>query len=373
MKYTAIFFTALMMSPLIHAAEHARKYRDASSALKAAKEAKTDEGVNESLDEVAAQEPESDGDVKAIHDSLQLLDTKYSNGEKAQKFMAVRASLSQRLALSTAAHHHSVIAALLESEEKGVPSALIPKQITQLWARQEFSRAERFGALAKAAGDGNNREALPILRKTVEKHPDSMYSEHAITAIGKIGDTQDIDVFIKKLKANPKARINLTSFGPRLIRPVMRELESGGLTNQQKGALRTTLSEGHSHDAIPQYVQLLGHPDVEIASVAAQAIAKESTPEDRDVLSAMLKSPKSEVRFPAVNAIAGKAWDVKFIPVLIELLKNDRDDGIRVTAMTALAEHHVQEAMPAIEEASRDSNSRVRGNAIYFLKKINKK
>lgn len=370
MKYTAIIFAGLIMSQATHAAEPSRKYRDSSSALKAAKEAKTDEEARESLSEVAAREPESVDDVKAVYESLRLLDEKYSDEKKAQKLIVVRAGLDQKLTHSTAAHHHAIIKTLLESEVRGIPSSRRPKLITESWIRQEGARAARFEALAKAAGDGMNREALPILRKTVEEHPDSMYSEQAITAIGKIGEKQDLDALIKKLKENPKARINLRAFGSRLIEPVMRELESGGLTEQQKGSLRTTLSEGHSRDAIPQYLRLLNHSDSEIVRVAAQAIAKETTSADREVLSTMLKSPKSDVRFPAVNAIAGKAWDVKFIDALLELLKNDRDIGIRVRAMTALAEHRVQAAVPAIEAATRDPNKRIRENASYLLKEM---
>lgn len=368
LKHTAILFAALMITPLIHAAEHGRKYRDAASALKAAKEAKTDDDVNEALQEVAAQKMQTNDDVKTMYESLQLMDSKYLDERKSQKLALVRSRINQNLASSTAPLHHAIVASLLEYEAKGISTGL-PK-ISGKMMRQEFARVERFEALAVAAGRGKNMKALPVLRKVADEHPDSMYSERAITAIGEIGESQDLEHFIQKLKSNPKSRINLHAFGPRLIVPVMRELEASNLTEQQKGALRTTLSEGHSHEAIPQYVALLKHSDARIVRVAARAIAQDAGEGDAEVLLSMLKDAKSEVRFPAVNAIAGQAWNEKYIGALIDLLKNDKDDGVRVRAMTALAEHNVRSAIPVIQDATRDTNSRIRENAEYLLKRM---
>ena len=360
MKYVAFSLLGMLHTPGAYALEQDRKSNVA--ALRAAKGFKTDAEVVGALENAA--EPQSSADVRALHDAILLIDKKSTDEKRAQNFMQVRAALCQQLSLTTDARYQAVIKDLLVEEEKGMPSMLHPKPI-----RESFARAERLHALAAAAGEGKNRKALPILRKIAKRHTQPMFLDEALNAIGKIGEQGDLDAYLQTLKDNPKARLNLRGFGPALIDPVMRVLDAGNLTEQQKGALRTALSEGHSHEAIPQYVRLLNHRDVEIAGVAAQAIAKDATGADYDVLSSMLKNSKSQVRFPAVDAIAGKAWNVAFVDALIDLLQNDRDEGVRVVAMTALAEHHVQSAMPAIQAAANDSNRRIRGNAEYFLKK----
>lgn len=173
---------------------------------------------------------------------------------------------------------------------------------------------------------------------------------------------------IEQAKANPKRRLYLKSFGAALIDPVMKELNSGNLSDEQRGKLHNILSQARTRDAIPRYRLLLSHNDPTGVRVAAQSIGDLAGSSDNELLLEMLKNRDRYVRFAAVMAIGHQAWDVQYADELIEVLKSDGDEGVRVMAMKALAEHGVSKAKPVIEAMRVDPSRRVRDRAAHFSK-----
>jgi vesicle coat complex subunit len=96
--------------------------------------------------------------------------------------------------------------------------------------------------------------------------------------------------------------------------------------------------------------------------------------DDVPALIKSLKSKDAKVRIAAADDIGRVgsivASDVKeAIPRLLELLKSDKDDGVRKAAATALGkiDPDPKEAVPALEEALKDSKAAVRTAAATAL------
>lgn len=340
-----------------------------SKALQAAKNAKTNDQVKDALLDVVSRGAEDGDDLTVTFEAVKLLDARKLETAQDPELRRMRESLAQKVAKCTTPRHHQAIKNLLEAEGAEIPGKLwLAGQATPGLRLREESRFTRLQALTKAAGEGKNRDALPVLRKIAKAHPDTAYSDIAIAAIGQIGDPADLAAFIEQAKANPKRRLYLKSFGAALIDPVMKELNSGGLSDEQRGKLHNILSQARTRDAIPRYRFLLSHNDPVVVRVAAQSIGDLAASSDNELLLEMMNNPDRSVRFAAAMAISHQAWDVQYADKLIELLKNDGDEGVRVMAMKALAEHGVSKAKPVIEAMRADPSRRVRDRAAHFSK-----
>lgn len=363
-KVIAIFFALVI--PAISLGQDLDVF---AKALQAARNAKTNDQIKAALLDVVSREAEDGDDLAAIFEAVKLLDARKLEAAQDPELRRMRESLTQNVARCTAPRHHQVIMNLLEAEAAEIPTKLwLAGQATPGLRLREESRFTRLQALTKAAGEGKNQNALPVLRKITGAHTNTAYSDIAIAAIGQIGDPADLAALIEQAKANPKRRLYLKSFGAALIDPVMKELNSGNLSDEQRGKLHNILSQARTRDAIPRYRLLLSHNDPTGVRVAAQSIGDLAGSSDNELLLEMLKNRDRYVRFAAVMAIGHQAWDVQYADELIEVLKSDGDEGVRVMAMKALAEHGVSKAKPVIEAMRVDPSRRVRDRAAHFSK-----
>ncbi|MDE2291926.1 MAG: hypothetical protein KGL53_07575, partial [Elusimicrobia bacterium] len=89
-------------------------------------------------------------------------------------------------------------------------------------------RQERVNSLIDAAGDGKNDEARHVLWEIVRGDEDGTYGQHAMEALGHIGNPQDLSQAIELMKKQPQLRLNLGYFGPMAIGPIVEAMKETG-------------------------------------------------------------------------------------------------------------------------------------------------
>jgi len=312
-------------------------------------------------------------ETSSVYEGLKLaaqIIEKNNDAVHDQTWATVVAGLGHQLATSTSPAQQEIILQSLQIEAASVPSASTTDLVSNR-ARINYNlRLDRLHALMESVANAKNKNSLPLLRSVLQKYPSSIPGKFADDAIKEIGDPEDLRVRIEQLKADPSLRMDLSSFGPLIIQPIVRELENPQLSQDQKNILLNALDQARSHDAVPEYAKLLTHPDPEIQRVAAHRLSAYATRDDAHLLRQMFSSKSSEVRFAGFNAMNYHAWDQQFVPDLENALKNDPDDQIRGLAAFILGHYRVKSAEKFLEEAQHDTERNVRISAEAALKTI---
>ena len=183
---------------------------------------------------------------------------------------------------------------------------------------------------------------------------DDALSASAVTALGQIGDAQDLRTFIQDIKRKPKAQIDIGAFGGPAIDAIMTEVDNPGTTEAERTALIGHLLSPASHETAEKYLPLLHHRNKFVAEVSARALGRALGPQDEQLIAKLIQDSDRNVRFQALSAVGGKAWKQEYIPTILALLKNDPDDGVKAEAANILGEHKVTGAEPDLRAAYKE-------------------
>lgn len=366
-----ILVLSIMMSlpGIAHSQKKPRKYTGLRAALDAAKNARDENVENEALDEVADSAPATRDDVVAIYEAIKDVEKKADiKGDKRAEEKARK--MARPLQKCADPKHHAVIAELLEKESADLRNGFTPIVGHSGGQKNERDtiRFARVSLLMEVAGQGKNRDALPALRKIVDKG--GLTGEVASTAVSQIGDPKDLDDFVRRIKKNPKTRLDLSGFGAPAIDRIVSEVDSTKLDADASGALIVRLGRIKGPGTTQRLKGLLKHKDRRVVETASLALSQSMTKEDSGPIVEMLKDPDAEVRFQGLVALAEKAWSPDKAPLVINLLKNDPDVGVRSQAASILGRKNVKAAEGDLKTALKDPSRRVQSAAEGALKWI---
>lgn len=188
---------------------------------------------------------------------------------------------------------------------------------------------------------------------------------------GEIGDPKDLDAFVGQIIKDPTSKLDLSGFGVSGIDRIMREVDSSQLAPAVSGALISRLGSAKGPGTTQRFKALLKHPDRRVVETVSLALARSMTKDDFGAISEMINDPDREVRFQGLDALNQKAWSEDKAPIVIGLLKNDPDEGVRAFAASILGQRNVKSAEADLREAVlRDPSRRVESAAEGSLKEL---
>lgn len=360
-KVLAIF---LMCCAVMGAAEPSKaKFGNVQEVLRAAEKTSLDSDRVGIYSELSKQQIRTAEDVASLYAALKDLETRYKNKNQGQIMKAAMGKIHAALAKSTNGPVQPKVAALLEAELSDLPEGYLGPlgAATAEDSDRATLRIARLSALAEAAGDGKNELALPALRKIQEKG--GFPAEMAGRAIGKIGKPEDLDRMIEKIKGDPKAKVNLGAFGGAMVDRIMREVENPNIGERQKNELIARLGQAAGPQNLDKYVALLHHSNQKVAKVAARAVASSLRPGDEKIVSKMLTDSDRQIRFAGLVAAGESAWSEAQVSVVVDLLRHDKDEGVREQAAHVLGQKKVFSAEGELRQALSDPSKRVRDAA----------
>ena len=308
--------------------------------------------------------------AKRAEDDVPLVAKK----ETYEAFGNANETLASRLKDCTDPIFQDDIVVLLQKEydnfqhETGLHSSM-PVLTTHRYLKVSL-REHRVTSLIKAAGDGKNEKARAILWKIVETDKDGTYGQKAIQALGKIGKPEDLDRVIVMLEKNPRLRIHLGDFGSMVIPRVMREINDPNVPKDSIPILSSGLVQASSHEDIAALVPLLEHTNNAVRKAATDAIGRSLRSDDDELIKKMFSSSSDDVRSEVAVTVGEQAWNEKYVPLFINMLKNDPNYSNRGSAAYALGKHKVRSAVPALQQALRDPVPAVVEDASSALGKI---
>ena len=349
--------------------------REALQALKTTK----DKGEQQRIYQTFRQIPVRDHDdlmalydeAKHRQDAAPLITTTKSFDEYVNQGQIV----SVRLKGVTDPAFHDDIAALLDRETKDLPKntdiPMVPIGKIELGAGAKSAmRVVRIESLIEAAGDGKNEMARAALWRMVDAAQDAYFGQLAVVALGKIGKPEDLDRLILMIVKEPNLHFQFDDFGSMAIPRLLQEVRNTALPQMTQASLSGHLVQVANHDSLTTFVPLLHDPNKIMASAALNAISKSLTSSDEGLIRKMLKDPSLDIQMEAMHAINGRAWDEKFIPLLIDVLKNGPLNNV---AADGLGQHRVKSAVGALENAVlHDPSPYTRKSAARALERINR-
>jgi len=286
-------------------------------------------------------------------------------------------TIAARLRDVTDPAFHEDIATLISKEADDLPSgASIPMipvgaGIAIGAGAKSAVRLARIHALIDAAAAGKNEKARDALWKMIGTAQDGYFGQLAIRAIGNIGDPADISRFFGMLESNPNLRLSFDGFPPGTVQRIVEEVRKPGISKEARTSIADGVSEAATHEDLPLLVTLLHDSNRVLSTSALVAISNHISYADIEFIRKLLRDPSTEVQMRIMHAIIGHAWDERFVPLLIDALKNGPVPNV---AARGLGQHHVKAAIPALEEAvAKDPSPITRGEAKQALWEINQK
>ena len=347
--------------------------------LKAANNASDQKERSEIFNEISEMPIQTTSDVQALYDEMQNTEREAKKHPAlAKDSIAARDILDRTHALSSALskavqpENHEQVAKFLEQESSGLPRfyAGVREETSQEEYLKAIPREERLQALMEAAGKGKNRAALSVLRKMAKRQ--DFAGNLAVKTISQIGDPQDLENFISQIKRNPKARFDLSGYGPMLTNRILTELNDSSSSSELRQKFAGYLVQAGDHAGIPRFLPFLKDKDRVVAHIAARAIAQNVTSNDPQVLQTLLKDPDEEIRGDVLDVLNNHEWNPAWSAILINILEKDKGDSCRMMAAHLLGKYKVQEGRSALEKARNDQSMLVRGAAESALQKLSK-
>lgn len=338
--------------------------------------AKNSQDKNEQLSIIANidNDPaESATDLKSLYDLMDDVRAEYKEGNKGANALTKAKAISRAISKCTQPQFNSEVATLLEDENQSLPARYMGPVATLGLGETESELFEysRLEALTKAAGNSQNKEALPALREMAERNDAA--GDLARVAIAKIGQPEDLQSAINQIKQNSQKRAVLGEFGRPGLNALLSEIRNPSVTITQKKNLAGFLRQFTSHDTLDVFVGLLHDKDPHLREIAAQMIAQTMAEGDESILDQMLHDSDGEIRGEAINSISRKFWNASNIQVVCNILLTDRNELVRESAAIALGEHRTVSAKPDLERALQDKSAWVRDAAKGAIDLINRK
>ena len=291
----------------------------------------------------------SESDVRALYAEL-----------KTPRICGQLEPVSEALGRCVDAKYHPLIAGWLAKEKTLFPDRGTQSAYNARSRRKLAAREQRLFALLAAAGNGKNRQALPVLRAMLKKG--GVYSREIAIAIGRIGDPEDFERFIDANRRGDSQRADLSGFGVMAIDRIMKDFDDATVSSPDKESIVGYLGTALGHETLSRYQALLHHRSSRISSTAAAAIARIAEPGDEPVIRRMLKDEDPVFRREAIAALRN-IWDDKHATDVIAALKHDPDAAVRAAAADCLGARRVCAADAALRTALDDGAGAVRDAA----------
>lgn len=367
------FFVSLAVALLLieHAQAQGGAHLRAKEAVLAARRATSEDEKQKIYAAITSADVQDDDDLKALHEELKSFRIDKDAKINTRHLDEIK-HLSSVIGGATGSDRQAVVKQLLDQEESA-----LPRNFQGPWGAKSKEEAfdgalqlETLQALATAAGQGHNEQALPALRRIWKKG--GVPGKIAEKAIGQIGKDEDFEAFVSAIKNEPRALVNINVFGPRALKRIISEINSPSNTPDQKARLIGALPTTVNREEIPAVLALLHHDNKHVVSVAAIVLGNSLGAQDEKTIRDMLNDPNTEVRGAALLAI-NRAWDPKFVPDVVHAMKTDADPWRRSFAARILGQRHVKESESALADtAQNDKAPSVRESAAFALKKLKK-
>ena len=345
MRLNVCLVVGLLLSTLSGKAlggDRPRHFNDAHQALSAARGSASPEAQSICQDLPSLPTP-SENDVIALYAEL-----------KNPKICQDLEPVSQALGQCGDAKYHPLIAAWLAKEKTLFPDRGTHGAYNARSARKLAVREKRLFALLAAAGNGKNRQSLPILRAMLKKG--GVYSKEIAVAIGQIGDPADLERFIKINRHDRRRKVDLSGFGVMTIDRIMKDVDDPAVPSQDMESIIGSLGSALGHETISRYQALIYHKNSFVSQTAAEAIARVAEPGDEPLILRMLKDENPVLRREAISSLR-KIWKDAYAPVVVSALKLDPDDTVRSRAAQCLGTRRVCAADSALRSAMKDDGS----------------
>lgn len=371
MKLVLIVFLLLSTSTSLAQPQKSKRVR-ARDAVRAARLAATDDAKERAYKQVESDSIEDDQDVRAIAAEISEVPKVFKGDKARERRIRTAKHLAAVLAECKEPKHYRVVKELLDDEDKTLGRNYMgpwgSKSEDEL--ERDTIKFEKLKALADAAGKGKNEQALPTLRGMRKKGGQA--GKMAETTIGQIGRDEDLDEFVKEIKADPKSLINLSAFGRKSQTRILSEVKSGRLPSDVRFRLASRLPKFVEKDDVPQIKELLKDDNPRIVSVAAETVANSLAQSDPGGLREMLKDKNKSIRGAALLAL-NQNWDAQFLPDVLDALKTDSYEGHRSLVIQMLISQKIRSAIPNLREvAAGDSVPWVRELAQDAIRSLEK-
>lgn len=324
-----------------------KKAREAIAAARAAKDSDQKLKAYLTMDEGSVKD---EADVRAVYDEFSRLEDELKSKDSGK---VTRASehLSKVLASCQNPKHRAVIKELVDKESAGLgPGYWGPFTVkSESELQRETPPYARLRAVLAAAGKGKNEDALPALRSMRKKGGQG--GKMAETAIARIGKDEDLDEFIREIKADPKSMVSLYGFGRKGTARVITEINAPQVSAEEKRRVAGQFPQYVPREDLPAIVPLLKHPERIVVEVSARTICSSLTAADEPLLLELLKNPDRAIRGPAILAL-DRLWDEKYLPATLDLLKREPVPFLRSSVISILKKHRVRGAEATLREAA---------------------
>lgn len=351
----------------------AERPNDVKGTIRAAENIQDESKKAETLSELRKQRISNPDDVDAVYAAMKSLEQRYKKGAQDQALKDQLHAMRKALATSTDPAVQAKVSSLLNGEAEALPANYFGpgRSAGEEENNKAGIRTARLFSLIQAAGDGKNERALPALRKIADKG--GLAGEFANHAVGQIGKAEDLDRMVEKVKRDPKARIDLSPFGSKIIDRIMPEVDNPALTEDQRNRLIGHLGQAKGRASVAKFATLLHHKNHRVVAVASRIVSENAGKGDESMVLTMLKDLDRQVRFNGLLALRQLDWKNEYEALVISMLASDKDEGVRDAAAEVLGTKKVVGAQDALKAALNDSSTRVRSSAQVALDNISGK
>lgn len=284
-------------------------------------------------------EPETTQHVKLLIDAL-------SNQIIAPHIQAAIVNIKDP-ALAPALHDGlKAIKASLPRLTEGQADAMTPEQ-KRFGAIQALSLA----SIVHALGALKYTPAAPDLRELLSYNEEfqGYISYAASQALGKMDDEQAYQMMMADLEK--RKAVTPSGYGVRAIRKIVTKIEGINATyatkpkivNDPRSAEINELSQKlkgmgkKDPDVREVLTQLLKHPLWQVRNGASYALVRSLRSTDKDAVREMLRNEDNLVRMRGVSCLRlARTWDTSFLPIIVDMIQNDTDPGVRRTGVNEL-------------------------------------
>ena len=242
------------------------------------------------------------------------------------------------------------------------------KKVTE--AQEPQRRLGNVETLIRLFGRMKDARTIAALKEALNYEP---LRYEASTALGQIGDEKTLNELMARVEK--EREINVSSFGDKALKRIVDEINDPNTAPRRRAALTEQLPASNRLEVVSVLKDLaLKSLYEDVREHAGLALVNSMLLDEKVMdIEFLMKWVQQEQGFGktwAVDAIRLR-WDDRYIPVLIELLKDKRWENVRSKAARLLGDHNAVEAIPALEEALRGDRDRsVRSTACSALEKL---
>ncbi|HBB68121.1 MAG: hypothetical protein A2081_06260 [Elusimicrobia bacterium GWC2_61_19] len=332
-------------------AQTRRSFKDIDKDIKQAKSTATAMALINSIGET---EPQTDEDVRILG---QLMDSYPREGQRA-----LAKTKNPKLAKAVMKECDREVNKFKADKDKDW------KNLPEAQRQEKFNALLNTQAMMVTLGNLKNREALPYLKQYISPEYDGTLSYTASQAIGRIAP-DDPAVFRELWDKQGVKSISYNAYGKSVLKEVAEKMQDPKVPQSEKnrilGKAKPSLLSGKDPEEKKLIKDiLLNHPSSdlkgEVGGAMVHAVINNPEESDKDFVIEWVKKEKSLAVWNAPY-VMDRVWDVRFIPVLLEMLKNPADWMPKGNVAQLLARRQVKEALPSLAECiEKDKEENVR-------------